>query len=177
MSRPPRWVRLLKWLMTVVCIATGSAIPLSYFYEMDITGRGNTFGSPYVLLDQGVLRICCADRAQSFTWHIPTQVNIRPVDSRSPRTTPFRLPGVQPLLTEFGRIGTTLALPLWLPLALLTPPTLLAWRPRRPTPPGHCPRCRYNLTGNTTGVCPECGLELIKTKTGAPPQTAAPRNS
>jgi hypothetical protein len=24
--------------------------------------------------------------------------------------------------------------------------------------PGCCPRCGYNLTGNTSGVCSECGL-------------------
>jgi hypothetical protein len=23
--------------------------------------------------------------------------------------------------------------------------------------PGHCPKCRYNLTGNRSGICPECG--------------------
>lgn len=25
---------------------------------------------------------------------------------------------------------------------------------------GHCPQCRYDLTGNTSGVCPECGLPI-----------------
>ena len=27
-------------------------------------------------------------------------------------------------------------------------------------PPGHCKRCRYDLTGNTSGVCPECGMAV-----------------
>lgn len=27
-------------------------------------------------------------------------------------------------------------------------------------PPGTCPFCRYNLTGNTSGVCPECGTPV-----------------
>lgn len=26
--------------------------------------------------------------------------------------------------------------------------------------PGYCPRCDYNLTGNTSGRCPECGWTL-----------------
>ena len=33
-------------------------------------------------------------------------------------------------------------------------------RRRRPPPPGHCRKCRYDLTGNTSGVCPECGTAV-----------------
>lgn len=35
---------------------------------------------------------------------------------------------------------------------------LLFWRDRRTEKPGHCTKCGYNLTSNTTGVCPECGV-------------------
>jgi hypothetical protein len=31
------------------------------------------------------------------------------------------------------------------------------------TRPGHCPRCDYNLTGNTSGTCPECGNPIPAT--------------
>lgn len=33
----------------------------------------------------------------------------------------------------------------------------MRWMMLRRVPPGHCARCGYNLTGNTSGVCPECG--------------------
>ena len=37
-------------------------------------------------------------------------------------------------------------------------PWFVRWmRERWLTPPGHCPKCGYNLEGNVTGVCPECG--------------------
>ena len=53
--------------------------------------------------------------------------------------------------------GSFLFCPIWmllLPVAL--PAAYLFYRDRR-HPPGHCPRCGYDLTGNESGVCPECG--------------------
>lgn len=32
----------------------------------------------------------------------------------------------------------------------------LSRRPRR----GHCRKCDYDLTGNTSGICPECGTKI-----------------
>ena len=37
---------------------------------------------------------------------------------------------------------------------------LIWWRSRRRQRPGHCSRCAYDLTGNTSGRCPECGLAV-----------------
>ncbi len=33
--------------------------------------------------------------------------------------------------------------------------------------PGTCATCRYNLTGNESGVCPECGTEIEGTSSDA----------
>ena len=34
-------------------------------------------------------------------------------------------------------------------------------------PPGHCPHCGYNLTGNESGVCPECSTPVPTQETTA----------
>ena len=46
----------------------------------------------------------------------------------------------------------------WFALAPLIP-TALAWQRLRRPLPGHCQKCRYDLTGNVTGKCSECGTE------------------
>lgn len=54
---------------------------------------------------------------------------------------------------------------LWIPMLVIALPTaFLFWRERRRIPPGHCERCRYSLTGNTSGVCPECGTAVKSSK-------------
>ena len=50
-------------------------------------------------------------------------------------------------------------LPLWIPFLLITIPIAFLWWRDRRIPLGHCQRCRYDLTGNTSGVCPECGTQ------------------
>ena len=47
--------------------------------------------------------------------------------------------------------------PLWAPFLAAALPTAYAWYRCRRRPPGHCPKCGYDLAGNTAGVCPECG--------------------
>lgn len=45
--------------------------------------------------------------------------------------------------------------------------TLLLFRiDQRRIVPGHCADCRYNLTGNTSGVCPECGSKIARERSG-----------
>ncbi len=50
-------------------------------------------------------------------------------------------------------------LPFWFLLLLFGIPTLIVWRWDRHRA-GHCRSCRYDLTGNVSGVCPECGNEV-----------------
>jgi len=59
----------------------------------------------------------------------------------------------------FRNQGQWWAIPLWLPFLLIALPTgYLFWSDhRRRKRAGHCEKCGYDLTGNTTGRCPECG--------------------
>jgi hypothetical protein len=61
----------------------------------------------------------------------------------------------------WGRPDRWYVMPLWLPFLPLVFATGLLWRryPRR-FREGRCPHCRYNLTGNVSGVCPECGEKV-----------------
>ena len=68
-----------------------------------------------------------------------------------------------PLANTFGLglnafSGGPHSIPLWIPFAAVGAPTVVLWfLGRRRPKPGHCRRCGYNLTGNTSGICPECG--------------------
>jgi len=59
---------------------------------------------------------------------------------------------------DSGRLIKAFVLPLWFPFLLTAIPTAILWRlDCRRARPGHCAKCRYNLTGNVSGRCPECG--------------------
>jgi hypothetical protein len=62
---------------------------------------------------------------------------------------------------RFGQGGGPFVnIPLWAPLLLAGMPTFWFWLRGRCKKPGHCQRCGYDLTGNTSGVCPECGAQI-----------------
>ena len=55
--------------------------------------------------------------------------------------------------------------PLWLPFLVAGVPSLILWWRDLRVPPGHCPNCGYDLTGNVSGVCPECGTSVPDART------------
>ncbi len=81
------------------------------------------------------------------------------------RDTRLTSPGTQPVVYMYG-----LRVPIVLPVALLLAyPLWVTLRDRlrrmKGPQPGECKTCRYDLTGNRSGVCPECGSPVLANPT------------
>jgi hypothetical protein len=163
MARWSRIWRVLKWagagasvILLVAAVGSGwFALRASYGCSCSLAD-----GSLYISYVPGGWFDASFDLRQSTTahwrWALPA------VESSTLNTVG---PGGTPVPTTATIWYVTI--PLWLPLLLMAAPTSVAcfrdwWRRYRLTPPGHCPNCGYNLTGNTSGRCPECGAPTPK---------------
>ena len=72
--------------------------------------------------------------------------------------------------TEFARdwlgfgLPARFHVPVWLLVVATGFPTAILWWRDRPTKAGFCKACKYDLTGNVSGICPECGTSLTSEK-------------
>lgn len=76
---------------------------------------------------------------------------------------PFLLKSSMFLRFNAGRFHVNA--PLGMLLLILVVPAIVLAREDPKTWIGLCKQCRYDLTGNVTGVCPECGTEMAKAET------------
>ena len=141
MHPPSRTRRILKWtligLRLLFVIAWGVSLWLDVFTNV---GRkiNLEISSGSVILG-GVDKAPILPGIRTHSW--------RGFGCERPRT-----------YNSFHNNFVDLVIPFWLLLLISAIPTAWLWRrDRHRIPPGHCPRCGYDLTGNTSGVCSECG--------------------
>lgn len=61
------------------------------------------------------------------------------------------------------RRGRQSLLTLFLAMSTVAVPMIAVWiKHERNIAPGYCQKCRYDLTGNVSGICPECGTKVDK---------------
>ena len=148
MPARPRFIRILKWLTLAICLLTFVAMAASGLRTIYYEAHGWGFR-----LDEGILTAHWGFAPQPARG--PYGWSFRPMTTRLG----FRL--LWPAWETWPDGRTILYLGIWIPVAPLVAATgLLWWLDRRKIPPGHCRRCGYDLTGNTSGRCPECGTAM-----------------
>jgi hypothetical protein len=164
MARLSRKLRVCKWLGTIGCVLIALAVAGSWWRgAVAVVTCEYRFESR---LECGVVSFeqqpwgGSSLEGELRTYPIPIAAIVE--SEHFPRAWLSVLPNIHETYT-LGARGYYVVVPLWLPFLLLLVPTVLLWqRDRRTRRPGHCRRCDYDLTGNTTGRCPECGLEIAK---------------
>jgi hypothetical protein len=68
----------------------------------------------------------------------------------------------RPRFKRYSADVIDIAVPLWLPFAVLTIPALMLLRSNQPLPPGACRTCGYHLPGSKAGVCSQCGAPISR---------------
>ena len=63
-------------------------------------------------------------------------------------------------ITAPGYTVRDIRIPYWAFMVVAAIPLIILIYKLRQVPPGCCRKCRYDLTGNVSGVCPECGTQI-----------------
>lgn len=150
MRRPSRFRRIAKWAGIGMCTVIVIVWALSGWSNVHYVSRSG------ILLGVESGRLWCAKLSpylafRFFSYEEPPKFIVRP----SPVPKPY-----WNWTAQFASSGKNsfAMLPCWILLSMAVVPTgALIWRDHRRIPPGHCKKCGYDLTGNTSGRCPECG--------------------
>jgi len=144
MRRRSRTRRGAKWAVTSLLLLLIVVGGLSCLWSARYVGS-----DLHVRVRGGTLLWAASDQVAFTDLPLPTGFRVY--------WRPMRIAPQWPRLSD-PRLGFV---PLWIPTVVLAIATAFLWRlDRRRTPPGHCQKCGYNLTGNVSGVCPECGTEI-----------------
>lgn len=143
MRRPSRVRRIAKWTGVGVCVLIGAAFLASRSWGF--TGNCGPFS---IMIGQGGILF--------EIWSSEPDLDEELIHGEF-----IRLQGDETSIWWIETVDTQhsdgFACPCSIPFLFVAFPTgILFWRDRR-FRPGHCKKCGYDLTGNTSGRCSECG--------------------
>jgi hypothetical protein len=173
MRRFGRWMfNGLAALSLLLCVATAALWARSYFasavivYRPPIDWVRREYG---VFCPRGSIAVFVEPTMLVPGWHVESQPSKTLPQHFPPDMNVLNLRIIQ-LVRRPARPGNVGAYLLcvdgWLvaiAFAALPAFRALVWRRQRrerDAREGLCPACRYNLTGNVSGVCPECGTPI-----------------
>jgi hypothetical protein len=122
-------------------------------------GRGWT-----VNIDSGAVKLTTGNAEAEKDWPLFHLSFTHLPDAFRDWSAGFQMPSKHDRVFCSSGWGTQYVLPLWVPLAVSAIPSL--WLAERRygryqrVPKGCCEKCRYDLTGNLSGICPECGSSI-----------------
>ncbi len=168
MRRRGRLFRVCKWAMTLLSVALLALFIASGWWElrayMPIAGQSwevSVWGGQFYALQfdsSGWIEPLEAELTVTRVWEGWPRLNLHQAIS----------------LQAFDVSASSIEMPaLWLAMASIVPTGLLWWIDRKRHPPGHCPHCGYDLTGNESGVCPECGRAAEASRAGKKARSAS----
>lgn len=131
--------RRARNLSAIFALLFGSAMLSSVYFFYGYSGRGE-FGIVQGAVEVGFTR-------STFGW-------IAGASSNRLRNL-YWMPHVY-----WDQGARVIVIPLWIPTILAAVASVYFHRKARTAPPGQCRYCRYDLTGNESGVCPECGTPM-----------------
>src|SRR5262249_13138204 len=151
-------LRILKWAGTLTCLLILAAYVTTAWFSFELS-------HPHLMLFIESGKLTALYRLPPYGWGPAFDVSptTHTADlcwglscSEAPHSFALSLGEFRRWTDDNGYTGEV-DLPLWFLFVVGLAPTLLLWRLDRRVPPDHCRKCRYSLTGNTTGRCPECG--------------------
>lgn len=165
MPRPSRTRRILKWTGTAICALIAFTFVFNRWWNIRYLSHMNPLSGSTFAFSVAYGAVRCA---WLHSYGLPPKG--WDVNRNTSGWRPFRQRLI-PYIDRQGRTGPwsnggEIVISLWAPFVVALIPTAWLWhRDRRRVRPGCCPRCGYNLTGNTSGVCSECGAPTAKANT------------
>ena len=141
--------RKLKWLSLVLAGCSFAIFLVSLRFHF-----GFAFGRVFVSSTGSCISIRLFPLGYTASEHLEW------FSERLPRPR-FLMPMWKPSIQGDPSSGALLTIPFWIPF-LLPGGAFVFFHRKARLRPGHCIKCDYDMTGNTTGVCPECGCEIAR---------------